>query len=265
MEHDKAPWTGVCRRTIYLACSRETKAKEQISKSYSISFSSTDHSQHHLHTRATRTMSEKIPIEHVSADVALFPSDTDSSVDVDGYGSNSLDKLAMTRMGKIQQMRRNFKQISLIGFTCMCMCTWEWMIMSNSQGLINGGGAALFWGYIWTFVGYGFIAASLADMASMAPVSVVSPRTRDAGADPRRRLPADNTIGLPSSRPRDTSAFSPTFPAGSLLCPGRLATLPACSSKDFLYRPSSECATLATLRQLGKAVCLLSPLQWHLA
>jgi len=42
--------------------------------------------------------------------------------------------------------------------------------MSNSQGLINGGGAALFWGYIWTFVGYGFIAASLADMASMAPV-----------------------------------------------------------------------------------------------
>lgn len=210
-------------------------------------------------------MSEKIPIEHVSADVALSPSDTDSSVDVDGYGSNSLDKLAMTRMGKTQQMRRNFKQVSLIGFTCMCMCTWEWMIMSNSQGLINGGGAALLWGYIWTFIGYGFIAASLADMASMAPVSAVSPRTRDAVSDSRRRLLVDNTIGLPSSRPRDTSVSFPTFRAGSLLCPGRLAMLPACSSKDSLYRPSSECATLTTSRQLGKAGCLLSPLQWHLA
>jgi len=73
-------------------------------------------------------MDEKIPAEHSFTDLALSPSDTDSSVDVDGYGSNSLDKLAMERMGKSQQMRRNFKQVSLIGFTCMCMCTWEWMV-----------------------------------------------------------------------------------------------------------------------------------------
>ena len=103
----------------------------------------------------------------------MSPSDVDSGFDVDGYGSNNLDKLAMERMGKMQQMDRNFKQVSLICFTLMCMATWEWMIMSNSQGLINGGGAALFWGYLWTFAGYGFIAASLADMASMAPVGSV--------------------------------------------------------------------------------------------
>ncbi|EED17336.1 GABA permease, putative [Talaromyces stipitatus ATCC 10500] len=42
---------------------------------------------------------------------------------------------------------------------------------SNSQGLTNGGMAGLFWSFIWTFIGFGFIIASLSEMASMAPTS----------------------------------------------------------------------------------------------
>jgi amino acid transporter len=38
-------------------------------------------------------------------------------------------------------------------------------------GLLNGGLAGLFWGYIWTFIGFVFIVMSLAEMASMAPTS----------------------------------------------------------------------------------------------
>lgn len=38
---------------------------------------------------------------------------------------------------------------------------------SNSQGLENGGCAGLFWSFVWTFIGFGFIIVSLAEMASM--------------------------------------------------------------------------------------------------
>jgi amino acid transporter len=42
---------------------------------------------------------------------------------------------------------------------------------ANTQGLIDGGLAGVFWAYIWTFVGFGFVEMSLAEMASMAPIS----------------------------------------------------------------------------------------------
>jgi amino acid transporter len=51
------------------------------------------------------------------------------------------------------------------------MGTWQWMLMANSQGLTDGGRAGLFWTYIWTFLGYAFLAATLAEMASMAPTA----------------------------------------------------------------------------------------------
>jgi amino acid permease len=89
----------------------------------------------------------------------------------DLFDSSQDDQLHMQRMGKTQEMKRVFRQVSLISFTAICMSTWEWAIMSNTQGLTDGGRAGLFWGYIWTFVGYGFLAASLAEMAAMAPTA----------------------------------------------------------------------------------------------
>lgn len=89
----------------------------------------------------------------------------------DAFDSSRTDQIHMQRMGKTQEMNRVFRQVSLISFTAICMSTWEWIIMSNSQGLIDGGRAGLFWGYLWTFVGYGFIAGSLAEMAAMAPTA----------------------------------------------------------------------------------------------
>src|ERR1700735_2260033 len=42
---------------------------------------------------------------------------------------------------------------------------------ANTQGLIDGGLAGLFWTYMWTFLGFGIVMMSLAEMASMAPIS----------------------------------------------------------------------------------------------
>lgn len=38
---------------------------------------------------------------------------------------------------------------------------------ANTQGLVNGGLAGLFWSYVWTFLGFSLIIMSLAEMASM--------------------------------------------------------------------------------------------------
>lgn len=42
---------------------------------------------------------------------------------------------------------------------------------SNYEGLENGGLPGMFWGYIWTFIGFSFIIASISEMSSMAPTS----------------------------------------------------------------------------------------------
>ena len=81
------------------------------------------------------------------------------------------DKFDMGRMNKRQEMRRVFRQFSILSFTCVIMATWEFLLTANSQGLQNGGLAGLFWSYIWTIMGFGLIIASMAEMASMAPTS----------------------------------------------------------------------------------------------
>ncbi|KAK3676608.1 hypothetical protein LTR78_003382 [Recurvomyces mirabilis] len=109
----------------------------------------------------------KLPYEH---EHELAPRTEAQSQD-DVFRSNDVDKINMARMGKTQEMKRVFNQVSLVSFTAIIMGTWQWIIMANSQGLTNGGRAGLFWSYIWTFIGYVLLAASLADMAAMAPTA----------------------------------------------------------------------------------------------
>ncbi|PPJ52007.1 hypothetical protein CBER1_09635 [Cercospora berteroae] len=83
----------------------------------------------------------------------------------------SFDFRDMSRMGKRQEMRRVFRQFSILSFTCVIMATWQFLLTANTQGLVDGGRAGLFWSYIWTLGGCGLIIASMAEMASMAPTA----------------------------------------------------------------------------------------------
>ena len=40
-------------------------------------------------------------------------------------------------------------------------------VSANTQGLTDGGIAGLFWSFVWTFLGFGIVMLSLAEMASM--------------------------------------------------------------------------------------------------
>ncbi|KAH8811165.1 amino acid/polyamine transporter I [Xylogone sp. PMI_703] len=81
------------------------------------------------------------------------------------------DHRDMIRMGKNQELRRNFRFLSILGFTCILMSTWEGQLTASTFGLINGGLAGLIWTYLGTFVCFLAVIASMAEMASMAPTS----------------------------------------------------------------------------------------------
>ncbi|KAJ5579983.1 GABA permease [Penicillium hispanicum] len=82
-----------------------------------------------------------------------------------------LDDNDMHRMGKVQELKRNLRPLAALSFASVLQATWEFILISNSDGLENGGLPGMFWSYVWTFVGFGFIIASLSEMASMAPTS----------------------------------------------------------------------------------------------
>ncbi|KAJ5331410.1 hypothetical protein N7476_001193 [Penicillium atrosanguineum] len=81
------------------------------------------------------------------------------------------DNRDMQRMGKVQEFKRNMRPIAALSFASVLQATWEYILISNYEGLENGGLPGMFWGYIWTFIGFGFIIASISEMSSMAPTS----------------------------------------------------------------------------------------------
>ena len=94
--------------------------------------------------------------------------DNDLATDLSDPGRmTSFDVRDMSRMGKRQEMRRVFRQFSILSFTTVIMATWEFLLTANTQGLVDGGRAGLFWSYIWTLFGFGVVIASMAEMASM--------------------------------------------------------------------------------------------------
>ncbi|GAB7353911.1 hypothetical protein MBLNU459_g4257t1 [Dothideomycetes sp. NU459] len=86
-------------------------------------------------------------------------------------GMTHNDRRDMRRMGKKQELRRNFRTVSTIGFTTCVMGTWEILLTSNTQGLTAGGMAGLFWSLVWCYTGQFFVVMSLAEMSSMAPTA----------------------------------------------------------------------------------------------
>ncbi|KAB8343108.1 hypothetical protein FH972_022701 [Carpinus fangiana] len=86
-------------------------------------------------------------------------------------GHTVRDQRDMKRMGKNQELMRNFRTISSIGFTSCVMGTWEILYTQNTQALIDGGKAGMFWSYVWVYIGQTFIVLSLAEMSSMAPTA----------------------------------------------------------------------------------------------
>ncbi|KAF2771417.1 amino acid permease 2 [Teratosphaeria nubilosa] len=94
-----------------------------------------------------------------------------SQIDIMRLRTNSSleDARGMRRMGKEQQLVRKFRLISVTSFAAITTVCWEMGLFFISPALINGGRTGLIWSLVWTFVGFGPIYLSMAEMASMAP------------------------------------------------------------------------------------------------
>ncbi|KAF7156356.1 hypothetical protein CNMCM6106_009623 [Aspergillus hiratsukae] len=91
--------------------------------------------------------------------------------EVSAKGGTAQDRKDMWRVGRQQELNRNFRFLSVLGFTAVLMCTWEAVLFGASYGLINGGKGGMIYTYLGGLVGFSFVILSMAEMASMAPTS----------------------------------------------------------------------------------------------
>ncbi|RLL98784.1 hypothetical protein CFD26_106363 [Aspergillus turcosus] len=87
------------------------------------------------------------------------------------YMGTVADQRDMSALGRVQVLRRNFRFISILGFGCTLISTWEVILTLLSSALTDGGTAGLIWGFLIVSAGFSLVFASIAEMASMAPTS----------------------------------------------------------------------------------------------
>ncbi|OGM41093.1 putative amino acid permease [Aspergillus bombycis] len=90
---------------------------------------------------------------------------------VSAKGGTMQDRKDMWRVGRDQELNRNFRFLSVLGFTAVLMCTWEAVLFGSSYGLTNGGKGGMIYTYLGGLAGFSFVILSMAEMASMAPTS----------------------------------------------------------------------------------------------
>ena len=77
------------------------------------------------------------------------------------------DDKEMAYIGKKQELKRNFGLMSMVGFSCTLMITWEGMLCVFVYGLEDGGPAGLVYGFLLCWFGYFTVIASMAEMVSL--------------------------------------------------------------------------------------------------
>ncbi|OSS44206.1 hypothetical protein B5807_11310 [Epicoccum nigrum] len=84
----------------------------------------------------------------------------------DKHGTQS-DGRDMDRMGKLQELRRQFKFLTIFGFGVLLGNTWEFSIIGIGISLYNGGPTGGIWLLVVVCFGMFFVTLSLAEMISM--------------------------------------------------------------------------------------------------
>lgn len=77
------------------------------------------------------------------------------------------DAAGMRRMGKEQQLVRNFRLLSITSFVALATAAWEIGLFVITPGLVDGGRSGLIYNTIWNFLGFAPVYLSMAEMASM--------------------------------------------------------------------------------------------------
>ncbi|KAK8010069.1 hypothetical protein PG990_009034 [Apiospora arundinis] len=104
-----------------------------------------------------------------SSDIELKP-----KPHVDGHNvirPHSRDDAALVRLGKKPVLKRNFGFLTILGFSCTVLVTWEGSLTTFLVGLQNGGPSGIVYGYLVVWAGTLSVFAVLSELVSMAPTS----------------------------------------------------------------------------------------------
>ncbi|KAI1374517.1 amino acid transporter [Hypoxylon crocopeplum] len=107
------------------------------------------------------TTSAELNIEPISSETAEGP--VKSLIDRDNQ--------TLLRLGKVPVLKRNFALLSMLGFACTVMNTWEGELVLFLQAFENGGSAGSIYGFIIVWIGTLCVFSTMGELASMAPTS----------------------------------------------------------------------------------------------
>ncbi|KAK3682004.1 polyamine transporter tpo5 [Vermiconidia calcicola] len=74
------------------------------------------------------------------------------------------DQRDTVRMGKRQELRRNFQFFSIWRYTVILSCTWKWGLASGVISLTNGGTAGVIWMFLTVCFCMSFVMLSMAEL-----------------------------------------------------------------------------------------------------
>ncbi|KAK4216303.1 choline transport protein [Rhypophila decipiens] len=86
--------------------------------------------------------------------------------------SKSLDDDAyLQRLGKKPRLNRSFGFMSILGFSCSALLSWEGVLVTSVPALLNGGPAGVIYGFLINWAGTISVYTVLAELASIAPTT----------------------------------------------------------------------------------------------
>ena len=105
------------------------------------------------------------------AEIERAIGENESTTIAERYLGTERDREDMRTLGKLQQLRRNFHLVGMLGFSSTAVISWEVVPVILVWTLVDGGTPVVFWGLIVQAVGMSLVYASMAEMASMCPTA----------------------------------------------------------------------------------------------
>ncbi|KAI2606192.1 putative GABA transporter [Hypoxylon fragiforme] len=86
-------------------------------------------------------------------------------------GGSTRDDDQLRRLGKRPLLNRGFGFMSILGFSCSALLSWEGILVTSISGLLNGGPAGVVWGFLINWIGTISVYTVLGELASSAPTA----------------------------------------------------------------------------------------------
>ncbi|KAL5121435.1 hypothetical protein ACEQ8H_000506 [Pleosporales sp. CAS-2024a] len=85
--------------------------------------------------------------------------------------ASDVDARDLALLGKKAVLRRTFSPLAILGVACASTITWEAMFALFVFGLQNGGPAGLLYGFLFCWLGWAAVVATMAELVSMWPTA----------------------------------------------------------------------------------------------